>query len=56
MKKDKTNVDYKKITVEIPKSTYLKMCYYCSNGHGGKDIFYCDLVNLALLEYFGNHL
>lgn len=57
MKKNKKNVDYKKITVEIPMTTFLSMDCYCTNNilPGVKDMFYCDFVNLAILEYIDNH-
>lgn len=53
MKKDKKNVDYKKLTVEIPMTTFLRMERYCSNRYipGKKDIFYCDFVNRAINDY-----
>lgn len=55
--KNKKNVDHKKITVEIPYTTYLGMIYYCESEHysGKKDLYYCDFVNLAILEYLRNH-
>lgn len=57
MKKDKKNVDYKKLTVEIPYSTFLEMDCYCTSSYSNrKDMFYCDFINLAILEYIDNHL
>lgn len=57
MKKNKKNVDYKKLNVEIPMTTFLEMDLYC---HGTfpnkKDIFYCDFVNLAIKYYIDNHI
>lgn len=48
MKRD--NVDYEKITIEIPMSTYLAMKDYCYNSPVGR-IFYCDFINRAILSY-----
>lgn len=58
MKKDKRNVDYKKLTVEIPMTTFLSMDCYCSSEFypNKKDIYYCDFVNDAILEYINKHL
>ena len=57
MKKNKKNVDYKKLNVEIPMTTFLEMDLYC---HGTfpnkKDIFYCDFVNLAIKYYIDNNI
>lgn len=57
MKKNKKNVDYKKITVEIPYTTYLDMIYYCESEFypGKKDLYYCDFINLAILDYIKNN-
>ena len=58
MKKDKTNVDYKKLTVEIPYTTFLNMDCYCTSNNipGKKDIFYCDFINRAINYYIDKHL
>ena len=58
MKKDKKNVHYKKITVEIPYTTYLSMDSYCTSEYypDKKDLYYCDFINLAILEYIDNHV
>lgn len=52
------NVDYKKITVEIPYTTFLSMDCYCTGNNipYKKDMFYCDFINLAILEYIDNHI
>lgn len=57
MKKDKKNVHYKKITVEIPYTTYLSMDCYCTSNNipGKKDLYYCDFINIAILEYIDKH-
>lgn len=57
MKKDKKNVDYKKITVEIPYTTYLEMINYCKDRFypGRKFLYYCDFINLAILGYIDKH-
>lgn len=58
MKKNKKNVSYKKLTVEIPLTTFLSMDYYCKSefNPNKKDLYYCDFINLAILEYLDNHL
>lgn len=58
MKKYKKNVHYKKLTVEIPYTTFLEMDCYCSRNNipNKKDIFYCDFINLAILYYIDKHL
>lgn len=58
MKKDKKNVDYKKLTVEIPVITFLNMDCYCTNVSDPtkKDIFYCDFIKLAIDYYINNHI
>ena len=58
MKKDKKNVHYKKITVEIPYTTYLSMDCYCTGNNipGKKYLYYCDFINIAILEYIDKHL
>ena len=57
MKKDKKNVDYKKLTVEIPMTTFLEMDLYCSSDYipKKKDIYYCDFIKLAIEFYIDNH-
>lgn len=58
MKKDKKNVHYKKLTVEIPYTTFLNMDCYCSNNciPNKKDIYYCDFINLAINYYIDKNL
>lgn len=58
MKKDKKNVKYKKLTVEIPYTTFLNMDCYCTNTYipDKKDIFYCDFIDLAINYYINKHL
>ena len=57
MKKNKKNVDYKKLTVEIPFTTFLEMDLYCTSDYipGKKDIYYCDFIKLAIEFYIDNH-
>lgn len=57
MKKDKRNIDYKKLTVEIPMTTFLEMDLYCTSDFmpGKKDMYYCDFINLAIEFYIDNH-
>ena len=58
MKKNKKNVDYKKLTVEIPMTTFLEMDYYCEDDYipGKKSIFYCDFIKNAIEYYIDNHI
>lgn len=57
MKKDKKNVDYKKLTVEIPMTTFLEMDLYCTSDFfpGKKDIYYCDFIKNAIEYYIDSH-
>lgn len=50
MKRD--NVKYKKITIELPISTYEKMQSYCKCDYCNK-IFYKDFINRLILDYLG---
>lgn len=56
--KDKKNIDYKKLTVEIPMTTFLEMGCYYSNRYipGKKDIYYCDFIKKAIEYYIDCHL
>ncbi len=58
MKKDKRNVDYKKLTVEIPMVTFLKMDCYCTSlvVPNKKDMFYCDFIKRAIDYYIDNNI
>lgn len=53
----KNNVDYKKLTVEIPMTTFLEMDLYCTSDFipGKKDIYYCDFIKRAIEFYIDNH-
>lgn len=55
--RNRKNVDYKKITVEILYTTFLNMDYYCSSlfHTGKKDISYAILIDNAINEYIKNH-
>ncbi len=56
MKKDKINVDYKKLTIEIPFVTFLEMEFYCIDEFTGrKNLFYCDFIKKAIEFYIDNH-
>ena len=57
IKKDKKNVDYKKLTVEIPMTTFLEMDLYCSSDYypNKRDIYYCDFIKNAIEFYIDNH-
>lgn len=57
MKKNKNNVDYKKLTVEIPMTTFLEMDIYCTSDFfpNKKDIYYCDFIKRAIEFYIDNH-
>ena len=55
--RNRKNVDYKKITVEILYTTFLNMDYYCSSlfHPGKKDISYAILIDNDINEYIKNH-
>ncbi len=55
--RNRKNVDYKKITVEILYTTFLNMDYYCSSSlyPGKKGISYARLIDNAINEYIENH-
>ena len=57
MKKNRTNVDYKKLTVEIPFTTFLEMDIYCTDDYnsGRKIMYYCDFIKNAIEYYIDNH-
>lgn len=57
MKKDKKNVVYKKLTVEIPLKTFLQMDLYCKSDFypGKKGLYYCDFIKSAIEFYIDNH-
>ncbi len=57
MKKDKKNVVYKKLTVEIPLKTFLQMDLFCKSDFcpGVKDLYYCDFIREAIEFYIDSH-
>lgn len=44
------NVKYKKITIELPVSTYDKLREYCKSPYR-VSLFYKDVINYALLRF-----
>lgn len=47
------NVEYKKITIELPISTYNDLKRYCKDIPYSK-IFYKDVINRAIIGYLRN--
>lgn len=57
MRKDKRNIEYKKITVDLPYSTYLEMTRFCASPWkpGAKHTYYYEFINEAILYYIENN-
>lgn len=48
------NVKYKKVTIELPVSTYNMMKEYCKGDYLIK-FFYKDFINFAIIDYLDRH-
>lgn len=51
----KNDIDYKKLTIEIPYTTFLQMKNYCMAYTNGKKIYYRDFIKFAIEYYIKNH-